>query len=321
MHTQELVARLYKKMSLIRRFELRLAEIYHTDAVKSPVHLSVGQESIAVGICDPLANDDIVSNTYRCHATYIAKGGDLNEMMAELYGKNTGCAGGKAGSMHLIDMKHGVLGASAVVGTTIPVATGFALAMQMEAMKTGRQRVAVSVFGDGGTEEGCFYESINFAALRKLPILFVCENNRLAIHTPIEKRWATEKLCERVATFGIDTHKIDDADVFTVRDTVAKAVSQIRHHGSGPIFIECATYRWLEHVGPRDDHSDHYRDPDEYRRWKEGDQITRLGYMLDEETRKRLDDEITAEIQAAEDFAEKSPYPADEELYRNVYAS
>ncbi|VVC76494.1 Acetoin:2,6-dichlorophenolindophenol oxidoreductase subunit alpha [Aquicella siphonis] len=320
MHTPELVARLYKKMSLIRRFELRLAEIYHTDAIKSPVHLSVGQESIAVGICDPLEKNDIVSNTYRCHATYIAKGGDLNEMMAELYGKSTGCAGGKAGSMHLVDMKNGVLGASAVVGTTIPVATGYALAMQMEAEKTGHQRMTVSVFGDGGTEEGCFYESINFAALRKLPIIYVCENNRLAIHTPIEKRWATEKLCERVATYGIETHKLDHADVFTVRDTIARAAAKIRAHRCGPIFIECSTYRWLEHVGPRDDHEDNYRDLDEYRRWKEHDQIARLAKMLDAETVARLENEITAEIRTAEEFAEKSPYPADEELYKHVYA-
>lgn len=320
MHTEELVARLYKRMSLIRRFELRLAEIYHTDAIKSPVHLSVGQESIAVGICDPLEKDDIVSNTYRCHATYIAKGGDLNEMMAELYGKSTGCAGGKAGSMHLIDMKNGVLGASAVVGTTIPVATGYALAMQMQARTTGHQRVAVSVFGDGGTEEGCFYESINFAALHKLPIIYVCENNRLAIHTPLEKRWATEKLCERVATYGIETHKIDDADVFTVRETIAKAVNQIKKQGHGPVFIECATYRWLEHVGPRDDHVDNYRDLNEYQSWQQNDQIARLASMLDDATRKRLDDEITAEIKTAEDFAEKSPYPAAKELYTHVYA-
>lgn len=321
MFTQELVARLYKKMSLIRRFELRLAEIYHTDAVKSPVHLSVGQESIAVGICDPLEKDDIISNTYRCHATYIAKGGDLNEMMAELYGKKTGCAGGKAGSMHLVDMKNGVLGASAVVGTTIPIAAGYALAMQMDAKVTGRQRVVVSVFGDGGTEEGCFYETINFAALHKLPIIFVCENNRLAIHTPLEKRWATEKLCERVATYGIQTHQIGDADVFKIRETIAKAVSQIRKTGVGPIFIECATYRWLEHVGPRDDHADNYRDLEEYKRWKENDQIERLGVMLDAATRNRLDDEITAEINASEAFAEESPYPSAEELYKNVYAS
>jgi TPP-dependent pyruvate/acetoin dehydrogenase alpha subunit len=320
-HSQELIARLYKKMSLIRRFELRLAEIYHTDAIKSPVHLSVGQEAIAVGICDSLAKDDIVSNTYRCHATYIAKGGDLNEMMAELYGKATGCAGGKAGSMHLVDIKNGIMGASAVVGTTIPVAAGYALAMQMQAQKTGHQRVTVSIFGDGATEEGCFYESLNFAALRQLPIIFVCENNRLAIHTPLEKRWASERLCERVATYGIETHKINDDDVFTLRDTIAKAAAQIREHRSGPIFIECSTYRWLEHVGPRDDHADNYRDLDEYRRWKERDQIARLASMLDQDTVARLDNEITAEIAASEEFAEKSPYPANEELYKNVYAS
>lgn len=321
MHTQELIERLYKKMSLIRRFELRLAEIYHTDAVKSPVHLSVGQESTAVGICDPLDERDIVSNTYRCHATYIAKGGDLHEMMAELYGKSTGCAGGKAGSMHLVDMKRGIVGASAVVGTTIPVSTGFAFAMQMEAEQTGHQRVTVSVFGDGATEEGCFYESLNFAALRKLPIIYFCENNRLAIHTPIEKRWATERLCERVQTFGIETHQLATDDVFAVRDTVAKAAAKIREQQSGPIFIECATYRWLEHVGPRDDHSDDYRDLDEYRRWKENDQIVRLADMLGQEAVTRLENEITALIKAAEEFAENSPYPADEELYRNVYAS
>lgn len=320
MYNQDLVARLYKRMSLIRRFELRLAEIYHTDAIKSPVHLSVGQESVAVGICDPLEADDYVSNTYRCHATYIAKGGDLNEMMAELYGKATGCAGGKAGSMHLVDIKRGIIGASAVVGTTIPVAAGFALAMKKEAQKTGRQRIVVAVFGDGATEEGCVAETLNFAALHKLPMIFVCENNRLAIHTPLEKRWATEKLCERVATYGIETHKIDDADVFTVRDTISKAAEKVRQ-GFGPVFIECATYRWLEHVGPRDDHEDNYRDLNEYRMWKKNDHITRLAEMLGAETVAQLEAEITAEIQASEVFAEKSPYPADEEVFKNVYAS
>lgn len=320
MYTPELVARLYKRMSLIRRFEYRLVEIYHTDAVKSPIHLSVGQESIAAGVCDPLEKDDIISNTYRCHATYIAKGGDLKAMMAELYGKQTGCAGGKAGSMHLIDIQQGILGASAVVGTTIPIAAGYALAMKMEAKKTGRQRIVVSVFGDGGTEEGCFFETINFSSLHQLPIVFVCENNRLAIHTPIEKRWATERLCERIATYGIETHKIDDGDVFKVRETMAKAASHIRQQQQGPIFLECQTYRWLEHVGPRDDHGDSYRDSEEYRRWQENDQIVRLAKILDEHTRKRLDDEITAEIKAAEQFAEESPYPPVEELYTHVYA-
>lgn len=321
MYSQDLLARLYKRMSLIRRFELRLAEIYHTDAIKSPIHLSIGQESIAVGICDSLENDDIVSNTYRCHATYIAKGGNLNAMMAELFGKSTGCAGGKAGSMHLIDIQNGVLGASAVVGTTIPIATGYALAMQMQAKEIGRQRIVVAVFGDGGIEEGCFYESINFAALHKLPIIYVCENNRLAIHSPLEKRWATQKICERVETFGIETYKINNADIFKIRETLSKVVNAIRKQGEGPVFIECETYRWFEHVGPRDDHSDAYRDFAEYQRWKDNDQITRLASLLNKDILCRLDDEITAEIKAAEEFAEQSPYPAAEELYTNVYAS
>jgi len=320
MHTKELIARLYKKMSLIRRVELRLAEIYHTDAIKSPVHLSVGQEAVAVGVCDPLNADDMVSNTYRGHATYMAKGGDLNEMMAELYGKADGCAGGKAGSMHLIDMKHGVLGTSAVVGTTIPVATGYALALQMEAKTTGRQRIIVCMFGDGATEEGCFHEALNFAALHKLPILFVCENNRLAIHTPIEKRWATERLCERVGTYGIETHQLSNDDVFILRDTVAKAANRLREGRVGPIFIECPTYRWLEHVGPRDDHEDCYRDLAEYQRWKENDQIVRLAGLLDKSVVTKLDEEITEELKAAQAFAEASPYPHARELHTHVYA-
>lgn len=318
---QIMTARLYKTMLLIRKIELRIAEIYHTDAIKSPVHLSVGQESIAVGVCDALQKDDIVSNTYRCHATYIAKGGDLNGMMAELYGKGTGCAGGKAGSMHLVDFKNGVMGASAVVGTTIPVAAGYALAMQNEAKVTGRRRVVVAICGDGGTEEGCYYESINFAALKKLPIIFIVENNGLAIHTPLEKRWATEKLCERVETFGIKTHKIDDADVFKIRDLMKESLNEIRSGKSGPVFIECATYRWLEHVGPLDDHSDSYRNPTEYQSWKDKDQIARLAEMLDAKTRVQVENEVARLIEDAEKFAEESPYPAAEELYTHVYAN
>ncbi len=320
MHKQEDIAHLYKMMLLIRQFELRLTEIYHTDAIKSPVHLSVGQESIAVGVCNPLLVDDIISNTYRCHATYIAKGGDLNEMMAELYGKQTGCAGGKAGSMHLVDVKKGIMGASAVVGTTVPVAAGHALVMKREAALTGRQRVTVAMFGDGATEEGCFYETLNFAALHQLPMVFVCENNRLAIHTPLEKRWATDKLCERVATYGIPTFKIDDADVFKIRDTVASVVADIRQHKTGPVFLECATYRWLEHVGPLDDHHDNYRDTKLYEKWKGNDQITRLARMLDDGTRTRIEMEVKEAIQQSENFAENSPYPAPEELYNHVYA-
>ena len=241
-------------MLLIRKFEEKIAAIYHTDVIKSPVHLSIGQEAVAVGVCDILEKDDIVSNTYRCHATHIAKGGDLNKMMAELYGKKDGCAGGKAGSMHLIDMEQGIMGASAVVGTTIPVAVGYAMALKREAKKTGKQRVIVSFFGDGATEEGAFSESINFAALHKLPIIFLCENNKLAINNPIERRWATDKICERIKTYGIETHRIVDGDIFKIREVAEKAVNMLKKDSEyGPVFIECHTYRYKEHVGPTED--------------------------------------------------------------------
>lgn len=320
MTNMEMTARLYKTMLLIRQFELRLTQVYHTDAIKSPVHLSVGQESIAVGVCDALLPDDIVSNTYRCHATYLAKGGNPKEMMAELYGKATGCAGGKAGSMHLVDISRGILGASAVVGTTVPVAAGYALALQNEAKTTHHQRVVTAFFGDGCTEEGSFYETLNFAALKKLPMIFVCENNGLAIHTPLKKRWATDKLCERVQTYGIKTHKIDDADVFAIREIVSDAISEIRTGESGPVFLECATYRWLEHVGPRDDHSDGYRDLTVFEDWKIKDQIEKLGNMLDPFTRDHIQQEVETAINEAEKYAENSPYPAAEELLAYVYA-
>src|SRR5439155_16472388 len=190
---------LYRKLRLIRRAEEEIARIYPSDKIKSPVHLSIGQEAVSVGVCDVLRPDDVVSGTYRSHAGYMAKGGDLRALFAELYGKDTGCARGKGGSMHLVDINRYILGTSAVVGTTIPIAVGYALAVKRE----GHGRVVAAFFGDGATEEGVFYESLNFAALHRLPVLFVCENNVLAIHTPIEKRWATRQLCERVRTYGI----------------------------------------------------------------------------------------------------------------------
>ncbi len=317
---EALTKRLYHSMLLIRRVEEYICDVYHTDVIKSPVHLSIGQESVATGLCDPLKHEDMVSNTYRCHATYIAKGGDVKQMMAELYGKSGGCARGKAGSMHLIDIPNGVMGASAVVGTTIPVAAGYAQAFKWDAQKGADQRVMVAICGDGATEEGAFAETLNYAALKKLPMLFVVENNRFAIHTPIERRQPNWNIRGRAETYGMHTHYIDDGDVFAIRDATIKATDAIRN-GSGPQLMECVTYRWMEHVGPTDDH-DHgpYRDHAEYAKWKASDQIARLEKMLgdDAETVKQ---QVEKELREAIDFAEKSPYPGDEELYQNVYAA
>jgi len=309
------IERLYRSLRLIRRAEEEVARIYPTDKIKSPVHLSIGQEAVSVGVCDVLRPDDVVSPTYRGHAAYLAKGGSLRGMFAELYGKATGVAGGKGGSMHLIDMSHNVSGASAVVGTTIPIAVGFALAFKR--MKT--DRVAVAFFGDGATEEGVFTESLNFASLHKLPVLFVCENNYYAIHTPLTKRWATQKLCERVATYGIPTHQIDDGDVMKLREVSANVVTRMRR-GEGPAFIECRTYRWREHVGPNEDFESGYRERTDLEPWLEADQVAKLATQIADDRRAHIDKEIEQEIADAVQFAEESPFPKPEALYTNVFA-
>ena len=311
----ETVSRVYRSLRLIRRTEEEIARIYPTDKIKSPVHLSIGQEAIAVGVCDVLRQDDVIGATYRGHAAYIAKGGDLKRMMAELYGKATGCAAGKAGSMHLVDMSANILGMSAVVGTTIPITAGYAFALGRE----GKGRIAVSFLGDGATEEGVFSETLNFASLHKLPVLFVCENNGFAIHSPLSRRWATEALAERVATYGIPTHELADGNVFAIRETAAKAAREIRG-GGGPQFMECKTYRWREHVGPGEDYDDGYRSRDDFKPWLEDDQVAKTGAMLDAALRTAIDEEVEQDIAAAVEFAEQSPWPEPEELFSHVFA-
>jgi TPP-dependent pyruvate/acetoin dehydrogenase alpha subunit len=311
------IERLYRSLRRIRRVEEEIARLYPSDKIKSPVHLSIGQEFVAVGICDVLQPTDIVSPTYRGHAAYLAKGGDLNGMMAELYGKATGVAGGKGGSMHLIDMRHNVIGASAVVGTTIPIAVGHGLTFRRR--KTGQ--AAVAFFGDGATEEGVFGESLNFAALHHLPVLFVCENNGLAIHTATGQRWATQQLSERVATYGIPTHSIDSGDVFQLRATAAEAVAAMRAGTGGPVFIECKTYRWREHVGPNEDFDAGYRSREEMLPWLANDQVEKLGGQIAPTRRVSIDAEIEAEIAAAISFAEESPFPTADALDTHVFAS
>ena len=310
-----MTARLYRSLRLVRRAEEVIAAIYPSDKIKSPVHLSIGQEAVAVGICDALRADDVVSGTYRSHAAYIAKGGDLKAMFAELYGKATGCAGGKAGSMHLIDMGNNVMGSSAVVGTTVPIALGYALAIK----RRQEDRIVVTFFGDGATEEGVFHESLNFAALKQLPVLFVCENNQFAIHQPLAKRWATERVCERVETYGIPTARFPDSNVESIRNHAHDAIKDIRA-GGGPAFMECVTYRWREHVGPGEDYDAGYRAHSDMDGWREKDEVVRLGTALNDGMRARIDAEVEQEIAAAVDFAEQSPFPPIEELHTHVVA-
>jgi TPP-dependent pyruvate/acetoin dehydrogenase alpha subunit len=314
--TSDDVARIYRALRRIRRVEEEVARVYPTDKVKSPVHLSIGQESVAVGVCDVLRPNDVTTMSYRGHATYLAKGGDLRAMIAELYGKVTGCGRGKAGSMHLVDMANGVLGASAVVATTIPLGVGYALALKRE----GMGRIVASFFGDGATEEGVFMESVNFASLKRLPILFVLEDNGYAIHIPRAKRWATDKIDERMGSYGLPTYAVEDGDVFAIRAAAAEAIAAMRD-GGGPAFLACKTSRWGEHVGPGDDLEASYRDHDDLKRWKAGDQVAAVGTMLASEARGRIDAKIEAEIVEAFAFAEVSAFPGPEELHEHLFAS
>lgn len=305
--------RFYRSLCRIRRVEEAIARVHPTDRIQSPIHLSIGQEAISVGVCEALALDDVVFATYRGHAAYLAKGGDLNRMLAELYGKATGCAGGKGGSMHLIDVAHGVMGASAVVGTTLPLSVGYAYALKLKR----RPAIVASFFGDGAVDEGVFHESLSFAALKRLPILFVCENNRYAIHSPLRSRQPLDNICERPAVYGIPATKVGDGNVLSIHAAAVEAVSAIRQDG-GPRFLECETYRWKQHVGPGDDFHTGYRSEAEAAAWIANDPVEQAGARLDAGARAAIHAAVDAEIAAAFTFAEESPVPAGEALWTDM---
>ena len=304
----------YRSLVLIRRVEEEVARVYPTDVVKSPVHLSIGQEAASVAICQALQPDDVVFGTYRGHAMYLAKGGNLREMIAELYGKDTGCARGKGGSMHLIDVAAGVMGTSAVVGTTIPHAVGYAKAIRIR----GEQRVVACFFGDGAVEEGAFHESLNFAALHRLPVLFVCENNFYAIHTHIEARQASTDLVARAQSYGMPAARIEDGDLERIYEMAAPWVQQMRDGEMGPAFIQCDMYRFMEHVGPNEDFEAGYRSRADAAQWRDRDPVEVVGRALPDPVRERIDTEVNAAIADAFAFAAASPFPAPEELWTHM---
>lgn len=305
----------YRSLYRIRRVEEEVAKVYPTDKIKSPVHLSIGQEAVSVGICEALQLDDVVFGTYRSHALYLAKGGDLNKMIAELYGKATGCAKGKGGSMHMIDLAANVMGSSAVVGTTIANAIGYAYALKHQPQDS----IVVSIFGDGAVDEGVFAESMNWAALKKLPIIFVCENNGYAIHTHQRERQKLDNICDRARSYGIPAERIEGNDTLSIYEKIGAAAKALRNGEPGPFFFECMTYRWKEHVGPNEDYHLGYRTKEEAEPWIKNDQVKRLAELVEPEERQKIEAEIEVEIKAAFEFAEASPFPEIPELYKDVF--
>ena len=299
----------------IRMVEERIIEIYPSDKIQSPVHLSIGQEHHVVGFCNSLTMDDQLFATYRSHAPYLAKGGDLKLFFAELFGKKDGISKGKAGSMHLCAPDVGFMGSSAIVGAIISHALGAAYSIKIK----GQGNIVVAMIGDGATEEGVFHECLNFASLKKLPVIFICENNSYAIHTHQSSRQTKSNICERVASFDIPAIKIQGNDVLEIYDTVRKIREKMRKGESVPQFIECETYRWKEHVGPSEDYALGYRTKEELEPWVENDQVKEIGKLLSQDTRKKLESAVEKEIKEAIDFAEKSDFPSLAELYTDVF--
>jgi TPP-dependent pyruvate/acetoin dehydrogenase alpha subunit len=297
-------AQLYYRMLLIRRVEERIQAVYHLREMRSPPHLYMGHEAVAVGVCAALRPSDVVYPYYRSHGWYLAKGGDLDAMVAELHGRETGCSRGWGGSMHLIDLRAGVMGTSAIVGGTIPQAAGAALAFLLR----GRDTVTVVSFGDGAIEEGVFHETLNFAALRKLPLVFVGENNLYATNTHIRYRQARPGIHHHGTRFGIPGAEADGNDVLAVHREASKAIARARR-GQGPTLLEFHTYRLLEHCGVNEDHELGYRSQAEVRRWQARGPLVRAARLVTRAQAVAMQAEIAARIDAAFARAQAAPWP------------
>lgn len=311
---------LYRAMLRIRRVEEAIAQRYAQQEMRCPVHLSIGQEAVAVGVCAALRRTDGVFGGHRAHAHYLAKGGDLNGMIAEIYGKAEGCCRGVGGSMHLIDLTAGFLGAVPIVGATIPLAVGAAWAARLK----GEDKVTAVFFGDGCFEEGVVHESINFAVLHRLPVLFVCENNLYACYTRLSTRQPDRPLHGLAAAHGCSVMTADGNDVQTVFEAAQAAVNGLRE-GKQPVFLECSTYRWREHCGPNSDDDLGYRPPGEPEAFRSACPINRLAAVLAEtsdgpEFMTHAEREIAAEIDEAFAAALAGTLPRTAELPGYLYA-
>jgi pyruvate dehydrogenase E1 component alpha subunit len=319
--SKEELLHLYRIMLTIRRFEERVVIDYHSGAIPGIVHSYIGQEAVATGVGTNLRRDDRIISNHRGHGHCIAKGADLNRMMAEIYGRKTGYCKGKGGSMHIADFSIGMLGANGIVAGGLPIAAGAALAAQLE----GGDKVVVIFFGDGATNEGEFHEVLNLASIWKLPLIFTCENNGYGVNTPVKFATGLEHISERATGgYGIASTVVDGNDVEAVYEAAQKAVAEVRA-GKGPFFLECITYRWRGHYeqpGLPD-----LRPVEEIEAWKGKCPVAAFERRLLKSgvTTKRMLEEIntqvTRQIQDAVDYALASPFPAPEDALEDVFST
>ena len=309
---------LYRTMVTIRLFEEKVGELFSAARIYGAVHLYLGQESVAAGACDALKPGDYLTSTHRGHGHCIAKGGRLDLMLAELFGKATGYCKGKGGSMHIADLEAGILGANGIVGGGIPIATGAALGCKLQ----GNGRVVLCMFSDGASNQGSFHESLNLAAVLSLPVIYLCENNQWAVSTPASKSIPIANVADRSASYGMPGVIVDGNNVLAVRQATQTAVERARS-GQGPTLIEAKTYRWEGHF--RGD-PQVYRSQQEVNEWRtQRDPITLFEKVLEgkgllnKAMAETIRAEVHHEIQAAIEFAESSPEPDPEQLYADLY--
>lgn len=312
---------MYSTMLRIRVFEERVAELVEAGEIKTPCHLYIGQEAIAVGVCAALEPRDSVWGGHRSHGHYLAKGGDLPTLMAEMYGKVTGCSRGRGGSMHLIAPSVGIFGTVPLVAATVPLAVGAGLASKLR----GDHLVSVPFFGDGAVEEGHVHESLNLAAVYRLPVVFVCENNLYASHMHLLERRAQDNIFKIAEAHGLPGAVLDGNDLTTVHHAAIEAVARARA-GGGPSLLECRTFRWRGHVGAAWDMDVGVKRRDELKDWLPKDPIARTRATLvrlgtSEEELDRIGRDVRAEVDDAVEFARRSPYPAAAEMHAHVFVS
>ncbi len=318
---KEPLRRLYYDMLRIRMVERHIESLYHLDEMKTPIHLCIGQEAVSVGVCAALEREDTIQSNHRGHGHYLAKGGDLPALIAELYCRETGCSKGRGGSMHLVDASVGHLGSSSIVGGGIPIGTGMALA----AMMLNKRQVCAVFFGDGAADEGVLYESLNFAMLKRLPCVFVYENNQWSVCSHVTTRQPCASLFHRLDPEFMSTALVDGNDVVAVYKTSCAAVARARS-GGGPSFIECKTYRVRGHAGAYSDADLGYRTQEEITEWEDGKcpiQGLRAKALADEILTEAdlatMEQEIAREISDAFAYAQKSPLPSGDDLERFLY--
>jgi pyruvate dehydrogenase E1 component alpha subunit len=316
---QEILIELYHNMLRIRKVQLRIESEYHLNEMKTPIHLCIGQEAVAVGVCANLNQDDYISSNHRGHGHYLAKGGNLKSMIAELFCREAGCSKGRGGSMHLVDVSVGHIGSSSIVGGGIPIGTGLALAVKMK----NESRVSVAFFGDGAADEGVLYESVNFAILKRLPVIFLYENNQFSVCSHVSSRQTGDVIFHNISPDQMYTRIEDGNSVLDVYEVTKTAVKRARSN-QGPSFIECRTYRMRGHAGSGSDVNLGYRTATEIADWEKRCPVTTFRDkmltegLISEQELNNMERTIEAEIDDAFEYARNRPLPLAEHLERNL---